>query len=285
LPSPRLVNADAIAAEDLALAGRLALSSRHPLAAVIVEASLAHAPLDGVEEPGRGVRAVHDGREIKLGSPAFCDGVEEATLVASLHPEASLIAFRKGDRCVIFAISQALRPDAVDVVAKLRRLGLHVLILSGDRQTPVAQVAQQLGIADYAFGLTPADKIRRIETLKAQGHRVLMVGDGLNDAPALAVAHASLSPMTAVHVTQGAADAVFLGRKLAPVLAAVIVSRHALHLMVQNLCLAVVYNLIAVPLAIAGYATPLVAALAMSGSSLIVTLNALRAGRARENVP
>jgi P-type Cu2+ transporter len=134
-----------------------------------------------------------------------------------------------------------------------------------------------LGIANFASGLTPSDKIRRIEALKAQGHKVLMVGDGLNDAPALAAAHVSISPVTAVHLTQAAADAVFLGSKLAPVLASVMISRRAKGLMVQNLWLAVIYNAIAVPLAIAGYATPLVAALAMSGSSIIVTLNALRA--------
>jgi Cu2+-exporting ATPase len=187
------------------------------------------------------------------------------------------MAFRNGDRIVVFAIQQALRSDAAETVRGLKALGLDVEILSGDRPSPVAEAARSLGVETFHAGMTPADKIHHLKALAAKGHKVLMVGDGLNDAPALAAAHVSLSPVTAVHLTQAAADAVFLGSKLAPVLAAVGLSRRARGLMIQNLWLAVVYNAIAVPLAIAGYATPLVAALAMSGSSVIVTLNALRA--------
>jgi Cu2+-exporting ATPase len=133
-----------------------------------------------------------------------------------------------------------------------------------------------LGVTDWQGGLKPADKIAAIEALKRDGRRVLMVGDGLNDAPALASAHVSMSPISAAHIAQAHADAVFLGERLAPVLQAVTTARRARRLMQQNLWLAVIYNAIAVPVAIAGLVTPLVAAAAMSGSSILVTLNALR---------
>ena len=222
-----------------------------------------------------------DGSEARLGSLAFCDAEAEGARVAARHPDASLIAFRHGETCHVFAIRQQLRPDAEAVVAALSRAGLQLEILSGDRPEAVAPVAAALGIPVARGGLKPADKIERLDALNAGGRKVLMVGDGLNDAPALARAHVSMSPITAVHLTQAAADAVFLGDRLAPVAHAVAVSRTALMLMKQNLWLAVVYNAIAVPIAIAGWVTPLIAALAMSGSSVIVTANALRARHGR----
>src|SRR5262249_9341276 len=145
------------------------------------------------------------------------------------------------------------------------------------RESAVIHAAHMLDIDKWHASMTPADKIARIAALRRAGRKVLMVGDGLNDAPSLAAADASLSVATAAHVTQTAADAVFLGDRLAPVAVAVAIAQRARRLMRENLALAAAYNAIAVPIAILGLASPLIAALAMSGSSLLVTLNALRA--------
>ena len=278
LPEPEVVNAAGLAPPLLALAGRLALSSRHPLAAAIALAAGAKVPLAGaVEEPGQGVHADLDGVEVKLGRPTFCGAARAADAAAQADPDASLIGFACGDERYVFAVRQRLRADAAAVVGRLKRAGIAVEILSGDRATAVAPVAAALAVEGWRAGMTPADKIARIGALKAQGRCVLMVGDGLNDAPSLAAAAASLSPVTAVHLSQATADAVFLGERLAPVAAALRIAAKARRLMRANLWLAAVYNIVAVPLAILGFASPLVAALAMSGSSLLVTANALRA--------
>ena len=284
VPKAEIANLAQIDPRDLAHAGALAAASNHPLARVIALASGARAPADAREAPGQGVEAQVDGEMMRLGSAPFCDASEDRA-GAALWPDASLIYFRHGERIVSFAIRQALRPDAREIVAGLAARGYAIEILSGDRMEAVAAVARALSIAKYAAGLKPADKIARLEELKAQGRHVLMVGDGLNDAPALAAAHVSLSPISASHLAQAHADAVFLGERLAPVAAALALAGNARRLMLQNLWLSVAYNAIAVPIAISGHATPLVAALAMSGSSILVTLNALRARHAREFAP
>ena len=235
-------------------------------------------PFDGVvEETGRGVRVELDGRELRLGSAAFCAAEDLVGDAARRDPDASLIAVSWGSERAILAVRQALRPDAAAVVRSLRELGVDCRILSGDRDEAVAPIASALAIEAFESGSKPARKIEVIEALRHSGRRVLMVGDGLNDAPALAAADVSLSPITAADLTQAQADAIFLGERLRPVLDTLLVARRARALMRQNLGLALIYNLFAVPLAFLGYVTPLVAALAMSGSSTIVTLNALRA--------
>ncbi|MDB5642152.1 MAG: heavy metal translocating P-type ATPase, partial [Hyphomicrobiales bacterium] len=280
LPDPNVSNATSLPPDLLALASRLAQSSRHPLAAAVARSAPHAIPLDGAEElAGSGVRACVDGVEIRLGSKAFCDIVSEAKPSAA---DVSLIYLRYGAREACIEIRQSLRPDARATIHALRAKGYEIRILSGDRAEAVAPLAMQLGVTLARGGADPAQKIETIETLRAQGRKVLMVGDGLNDAPALAAAHASLSPITAADLAQAQADAVFLGDGLAPVAQALDIARQARALMRQNLGIAVVYNLFAVPLAIAGYVTPLIAAAAMSGSSIIVTLNALRLRGARQ---
>jgi len=280
-PEPRVANGADVDPALLQMAARLALSSRHPLAAALAREATTRTPCDGaVEEPGQGVRAMIDGVEARLGSAAFCGLADKL----DAGPGASLIVFRHGERTAVLAIAQTLRPDAPETVARLAAMNLDMRILSGDQAAAVAPVAAGLGITQWQAGLNPAEKIHLIEELKRQGRRVLMVGDGLNDAPSLAAAHVSLSPISAADVTQAHADAVFLGERLGPVADAVAIARRARRLMAQNLWLAGIYNGIAVPFAIAGLVTPLIAALAMSGSSMLVTLNALRArtsGRVR----
>jgi Cu2+-exporting ATPase len=284
LPELDVMNSASIPKDVFDLAGRLALASHHPVAAAVARAANAKSPLAGVvEEPGQGVRGFLDGVELRLGRPSFCNADRLANAILSLDPEASVVAFSQGDDRHVFAVRQRLRPDAPAVISALGKRGITVEILSGDREPAVQAAAQTLGISEWRAGVTPADKIARIDDLKRQGFKVMMVGDGLNDAPSLAAAHVSMSPISAAHLSQATADLVFLGKPLAPVVAAIDFSRQALHLMRQNLWLAVGYNLLAVPIAITGIVTPLIAAAAMSGSSLLVMLNALRARRvARE---
>jgi Cu2+-exporting ATPase len=154
-----------------------------------------------------------------------------------------------------------------------------VELLSGDRTSITRDVAASVGIDDWRAEQRPGDKIGRIDQHAHAGRRVLMVGDGLNDAPALAAGHASLSPSTATDISQTAAHAVFQGRLLAPVVETLHVARMARQLALQNFAIAIGYNLVFVPLAIAGRVTPLLAAIAMSASSIAVTANALRLGR------
>ncbi len=283
LPELDVVNSAGVPKDVFDLAGRLALASHHPVAAAVARASNAKSPLAGiVEEPGQGVRGIIDGEEVRLGRPSFCKADALANEILSLDPEVSVVAFSRGEVRHVLSVRQRLRPDAQATISSLQARGLSVEILSGDREPAVRAAAQALGIADWRAGVTPADKIARINDLKRQGFKVMMIGDGLNDAPSLAAAHVSMSPISATHLSQATADLVFLGKPLTPVVAAIDLSRKALRLMRQNLWLAVGYNLLAVPIAIAGFVTPLVAAASMSGSSLLVMLNALRARRAAQ---
>jgi P-type Cu2+ transporter len=279
-PVASLMNAEEIEPGLIALAGRLALTSRHPLATSIARAVGAQDPVPGAtEEPGIGVSAMVDGEVAFLGKPDAAGMAFEAGAMSLVRPSASLIAVTWGERKALIAIGQRLRPDAREAVQALKEAGYRLMILSGDHEAAVREVAETLGIETYAAALKPQDKIARLEALRDEGHLALMVGDGLNDAPALAAAHVSMSPIEATHVAQAEADAVFIGDRLAPVAISLSIGRKAHRIMLENLWLAVLYNFIAVPLAIAGWVTPLIAALAMSGSSILVTLNALRAGR------
>lgn len=267
---------DTIAPDALALAASLAAVSRHPLARALVRAVADAIPAHGVREvAGCGLAMATPEGEARLGSRRWlgiADDDEESA------PELWLA--RPGQAPVRFAFADAPRADAAAVVSELKARGFRVLLLSGDRAAAVAPLARALGIAEWRAEADPAAKAERLEGLAAEGRTVLMIGDGLNDAPALAGAHASLSPASAADIAQTAADAVFQGDRLAPVLEAIAVARLSGRIARQNLGFAMLYNLFAVPLAGAGLLTPLIAAVAMSCSSLVVIGNALRAGRA-----
>lgn len=281
LGEPRLVDAAAIDPTLLARAARLAAASRHPYSRAVVRAAHAaglavEAAGDVSETPGSGLaRPVvgADGRpagEDRLGSGAWV-GLE-----AARRDEATLW-FRPADgEPMALRFEDEVRADAAQTVARLAAMGLGVELLSGDRPEAVASAAAATGITVLRARAKPADKIARLEELKAAGRRPLMVGDGLNDAPALAAGHASLSPASAADISQTASDAVFQGQRLAPVAEAVAVARAAQRMALQNFGIALIYNVFFVPLAVAGLVTPLIAAVAMSGSSIAVTANAVR---------
>ena len=273
---PTLRGAQDVAEVDLQLAASLAVASRHPLAKAIVAAMPDIGPATGVEEvPGMGLRLETSEGDIRLGSQRWC-GVEREK-DDQTGPELWLAT--PDGRRVRFSFEDAPRQDSAGVVAALEDRGLGTALLSGDRPMTVGDVAKQLGIERWQAGCTPADKVERLERLADEGERVLMVGDGLNDAAALAAAHVSLSPASAIDISQAAADAVFQGERLAPVTEVLGTARRASRLVRQNLALALGYNLITIPLAVAGMVTPLIAAVCMSASSLIVVGNALRLGR------
>ncbi len=177
---------------------------------------------------------------------------------------------------VAFTFQDAPRPDAAVTCEALRARGLDLALFSGDAATPVSRIATATGIADARAGMSPADKLKALEELSRQGRRVLMVGDGINDAPALAVADISMSPVSASDVSRAAAALVFTGERLEPVVYALDTARMARSRAIENFALAALYNAVAIPVAMAGLVTPLIAALAMSSSSIVVTLNALR---------
>jgi Cu2+-exporting ATPase len=254
----------------LGAAASLAATSRHPLARALVRAGGRTPVGTGVEEvPSQGLRR----GAARLGSAAFCgvDAPEEGlTLWYREAADKAPVAFRFADR---------LRPDAAAAVAALHRLGLTTELLSGDAAPAVAGAAAVTGVRRWQARATPAGKAARIEALRAAGRRPLMLGDGINDAAALALAHASASPAGATDLAQSAADLVLQAKGLAALPAAVATARRAQRAARQNIAFSLAYNVVAVPAAVLGLATPLVAALVMASSSLVVILNALRAER------
>ncbi|SER53770.1 Cu2+-exporting ATPase [Tranquillimonas rosea] len=261
-------------APTLALAAGLAQGSSHPLSRALVAATETRGIAPAIvtdlrERAGHGVEGRFEGRSVRLGRPGWVEtGAQDGGVLLDT-----------GTARHRFTFDEELRPDAADCVAALQEAGYGVELLSGDAEPAVARMAGRLGIETFSARVTPETKAEHLQRLAEAGHLTLMVGDGLNDTGALAVAHASLAPSSALDAARNAADVVLLADRMAPVAQMLRHARRARARMRQNIWLAVGYNAISVPVALAGLATPLIAALAMSTSSLTVTLNAMR-GRA-----
>jgi Cu2+-exporting ATPase len=273
-------DADIGALDDDARAAALALAqaSDHPhskglakalRAAGVTPANAAHI----TEESGQGMSGIWNGQAIMLGR------VQQQLNAQSTMPVSRLSV---GDTHYDIAFADPLRSDAADTINTLKNMGIESRIISGDRSAAVQSTARMLNIFAVG-GVNPQDKLALLQAAKNTGQRPLMIGDGINDGPALAAAHASIAPGSASDLSQQAADAVFTGRGLMPVALAVRVSRACMRIVRQNFGFAIAYNMCAIPLALAGIVTPLIAAIAMSLSSLVVVGNSLRlasAGRA-----
>ena len=269
VPDPAAIAA--LDGEAAAIALGLASHSRHPHSRAIEAALLGQghraAQVDGVAETaGIGLSGNWNGRAVSLGRSDQADVVSTTLRIA-------------GCLDILIPLTDQLRPDTPAALARLRAMGLEVSLLSGDNAAAVTDVAREVGLSGRAAA-SPADKRDAIAALQAQGHKVLMVGDGLNDGPALAAADASIAPGSASDVGRQAADLVFLGDSLLALPRSVIAARRTMRVVRQNFALAIGYNVLAVPLAIAGYVNPMIAAAAMSGSSLVVVANSLRLVRA-----
>ncbi|MBS0542049.1 MAG: HAD-IC family P-type ATPase, partial [Proteobacteria bacterium] len=272
---------DARLPEDrvLAIAAALGRHSNHPHARCLAATAPGRdGPLASglAEEPGQGIEGWIEGRRYRLGRAAW------ALAPAAAEQDGTLLASDDG-LLAAFSFEEKLRPGAQAAVGALRAAGLELAILSGDGASAVAPIARTLAIPTFESALLPSGKVDWLRGRAMQGHKVLMVGDGLNDAPALTAAHVSMAPATAADIGRQSADFVFLGDDLAAVPFAHDLARRAGRLVNQNFALAVAYNLVALPVAFLGQVTPLIAALAMSASSLTVVVNALRLRGRRES--
>lgn len=270
-------------AQCQAIAAALEAGSNHPVARAFQRLSIAH-PFRAEairQQTASGVEGEIDGRLYRLGRPSFTLG--QLTLGEFEAPDRELLWVLLADQhqpLAWFGLTDEIRPDAAAAIAQLRQQGVEVELLSGDESAAVERLANTLNIEHFTAGAQPADKLQRLQQLQAQGEKVLMVGDGINDIPVLAGADISVAMASASDLTQTRADAVLLNNQL-PVLAEAIgLARQTAAVIRQNLGFSLAYNLLALPLAAAGFVPPWLAALGMTASSLIVVLNALRLTRA-----
>jgi len=273
LGTPVLLDAMTHGADALALAAALADKSDHPLAQALTRAAAdqARPPLTKVTEvPGYGIEGRFQGQRIRLGRASWLGAAEAGETATYLQID--------GDPALAFTFRDRIRPGGAELVSTLQDKGMAVHMLTGDGATAARAVASELGITNITANATPDSKQAFVADLATEGHKVLMVGDGFNDTAALAAAHVSLSPASAIDAARTASDIVLIGDDFTPVAHCLDIAVSARRRILENFAQAALYNLFAIPIALAGFTTPLLAALAMSVSSITVTLNSWRVG-------
>lgn len=269
-------------AECRALAAALEASSRHPLARAFELPAGTSLPeiSDVVLFPGHGIEAHSGGERLRIGGLAFCAALAGVPAPAAAgigdvrHTRVHLV--RAGEWLASFSLEDRLRDDAAGLVRALRAAGLELHLVSGDREAVVGALAGRLGIAHWAGGRAPEDKLAYVEALQRDGRTVVMLGDGLNDAPVLARADASVAVAGGADAAQLSSDCVILGGRIGELARAFAVARRTLRIVRENLAWAVAYNVVAIPLAASGFIGPWEAAIGMAASSALVVVNALR---------
>lgn len=265
--APRPMNLAAHSPEVLSLAAALAAGSSHPLARALVGIAEPALVTELREVAGFGIEAQWQGAMVRMGRAQWVGADPVAATATYLSVGGNTHALTFADH---------IRPGAEAAIAALRAQGKRIKLISGDTAGPVAELAARLGIEDWTAAALPDEKLALVQGLAASGHRVLMVGDGLNDTAALAAAHVSISPASALDAARVASDIVLLGQDMTPIGDATRIAKQAKRRILENFGISAAYNFIAVPIALLGMATPLGAALAMSLSSITVSLNALR---------
>jgi Cu2+-exporting ATPase len=257
----------------LLVAAALEQSSSHPIAHAFRSDQALPVVTDPTVHVAEGVSGIIEEKNFRIGKASFATSTSDET------NSDNIVLSANGHRIAEFAVRDPLRPDAQETLLSLKSLGIELSLASGDNEQNVAAVADALGISDFRSNCTPQEKLEIIEELQSRGECVVMVGDGINDAPVLAGADTSIAPAHGALLAQTSADVIMLGESLHPLVTALTMSRKTLRIVRQNLVWAVVYNTTALPLAVAGLVPPWLAAIGMSASSLVVVLNALRLNR------
>lgn len=260
------------------IAHSLELHSEHPVARALIDPGLEALTVKQLQHvTGRGIQGEIDGENYYIGNQAFIREIAQIPPQAEL-PAAMQVVYlaRRGEWLASFGFSDPLKTDAVDTVRQLRELGLDVRILSGDRKDYVAAVARDLDIEHFDAEQLPQQKLERVKQLQTQGHRVAMVGDGVNDAPVLAAADCSIALSMGTDLARAASDMIINGGLLSPLPEAIRITSRMMRIIRQNFIWTITYNVVAIPFSMAGFVQPWLAAIGMSLSSLLVVLNALR---------